>query len=395
MIESFLFFFTGIIGMVTIALMITSYKSNPFCNAFLLLIIIIISFRFLVHGSYSLGLQDVLLPDKGPHSLFYLIIAPSFYLYHQNLLFQSKTFNLKDFKHLVFIVFLFIINTNPYLSGSFIFYFGKWTNFILITLFISFYLILIFKLLSKNIWFKKDVLVHSTHFRLVKNWTLYLFIINVLAAITLLASIYTEVRSQSTISGKSMAVLLLVFWLFIYFKILFSPEILYGLPILNKKILKFNLQDEENKQTIESTNSNWILHLNHDKNNDQDLKLQEKIMHHIVSYSKEVDKLCKEEYIFRNPKASPTYIADKLGVPTSHIVYLFKYHSKISFPEYRMNCRIKDSIHLMENGYLKTNTMESLAYKTGFSSYNPFFNSFKKVTSLSPQDYLKIKKQSD
>ncbi len=57
-----------------------------------------------------------------------------------------------------------------------------------------------------------------------------------------------------------------------------------------------------------------------------------------------------------------------------------------------MYSRIEDSIHLMEAGYLKTNTLESLAYKTGFSSYNPFFSAFKKVTSFSPQDYIKSKK---
>jgi hypothetical protein len=78
LIESFLFLFTGIIGLVTIALMITSYKSNPFCNVFLLLIIIIISFRFLVRGSYEFGLQSILSPDQGQRSALYLIIIPSF-----------------------------------------------------------------------------------------------------------------------------------------------------------------------------------------------------------------------------------------------------------------------------------------------------------------------------
>lgn len=82
-------------------------------------------------------------------------------------------------------------------------------------------------------------------------------------------------------------------------------------------------------------------------------------------------------------------MASKLGVPTSHIVYLFKYHSKMTFSEYRMNSRIQDAIHLMMDGFLKMNTLEALAYKTGFSSYNPFFSAFKKITGLSPQEYLK------
>ena len=392
MIEAFLFIFTGIIGVLTIALMITSYRSNPFYNAFLLVIIVIISIRFLVHGSYELGLQTIFTPDSGSHSLLYLIIVPCFYLYHKNLILQTKTYNPKDLKHFIYIGFLYFINTNTSLEDSFIFYFGPITNLFLIGVLILFYVVLIFKLLSKKIWFKKDILVNNTHLSLVKNWTIYLFTLNILGAVGLLASIYSEINAGSIVSGKSMAIFLLLFWLFIYFKILTSPEILYGLPILNKKLLKFKAPTVENKQTV-PINDCWILETNINKNN-PDLKLQKKLKSNILSYIHEVDKLSHEEFIFRDPNISVSDLANKLGVPTSHIVYLFKYHSKISFSEYRMHSRIQDTIKLIEADYLKVNTLESLAYKTGFASYNPFFSAFKKVTTFSPQDYIKSKKES-
>lgn len=389
MLELFLFLFTGIIGMVTMALMITSYRTNPFYNTYLLLIIITISFRFLVRGSFELGLQSILSPDRGLDSIFYLTIVPCFYLYHKNLTLQSKTFNPKDLKHIISIVFLYMLNTNQYIAESYMLYFGQITNFIFIGFFILIYLVLIFKILSKNIWFKKDLLINNKHFKLVKNWTIYLFTFNVLAGITLLTSFYTEIYTEPIMSGKSMAILLLFFWLFIYFKILFTPEILYGLPILNKKFLKFSVPKEVSKPPKIATNDNWILEINYQKNNDQDLKLQEKIMDNIASYIHEVDKLSKNEFVFRDPKASHTTLANHLGVPTSHIVYLFKYHSKTSFSEYRMTSRIQDATKLIEYGFLTTETLESLASKTGFASYNPFFSAFKKVTTFSPQDYLK------
>ena len=392
MIESFLFLFTGIVGIVTIALMITSYKSNPFYNAFLLLIIVIISFRLLVHGSYWLGIQTILVPKEGPPSVLYLILIPCFYLYYKNLVRQKKTYNPKDLKHLIFIVFLYVINTNTALKESFLFHFGTITNFILIGVFILFYLVLIFRLLSKKIWFKKNVPISNIHFSLIKNWSIYLFTLNVLSSFTLLASIYKEVNSESMISGKSMAPIMLIFWLLMFFKILISPEILYGLPILNKKLLKFTPPKLDTEQTLAFANKNWILEPDSQKSH-QDLKLQKKIRSNISGYINGIEKLSHEECIFRNPKASFTDIANKLVVPTSHIVYLFKYHSSISFSEFRMRSRINDGLNLIEQGYLKTNTLESLAYKTGFASYNPFFSAFKKVTTYSPQDYLKFKKQ--
>jgi len=391
LIESFLFLFTGIVGLVTIALMITSYKSNPFYNAFLLLIIVIVSIRFLIHGSYELGIQTVFAPKEGPPSILYLILIPCFYLYYKNLVRQKKTYNPEDLKHFIFIIFLYVINTDTTLKESFLFHFGPITNFILIGLFILFYLILIFRLLRKNIWFKKNIPISNIHLSLIKNWSIYLYTLNVLGSIALLTSIYKEVNSESMISGKSMAPLILIFWLFIFFKILISPEILYGLPILNKKLIKFTPPKLDTEQNLESANKNWILEPDSQQNH-QDLKLQERIRSNIFSYINEIDKLSDEAFIFRNPTISCTDIANKLGVPTSHIVYLFKYHSNISFSEFRMRSRIKDSLNLIEQGYLKTNTLESLAYKTGFASYNPFFSAFKKVTGCSPQDYIKSMK---
>ena len=245
--------------------------------------------------------------------------------------------------------------------------------------------------MSKNIWFQKTILLNNNHFKLIKNWTFHFFAIHVLSSFAVLAALYIEIKSGETPSGKSMAIFLLFFWIFLFFKILISPEILFGLPILNKTLLRFNDTILENNETSKSITDNWILETKGAKS-DQDQKLQDKITKNINSYIQEVDKLSLEGHIFRNQKTSQNNIAEKLGVPTSHIVYLFKYHSKISFSEYRMQSRIKDAIELINEGFLNNETFESLAFTAGFSSYNPFFIAFKKITTFSPQDYIKVNK---
>ncbi|WP_340866771.1 AraC family transcriptional regulator [Polaribacter atrinae] len=208
-------------------------------------------------------------------------------------------------------------------------------------------------------------------------------------------SLYLEFKTGSKVSGKTMAVFSMVFWLSVFFKILISPEILYGLPILNKTLLKFNeVSPEEEAQLApvsDIVGNNWVIEVAI-KEDSQDYRLQENIRTNIVSYIQEVDKLSTEQFIFRGQKVSQSDIAETLGVPTSHIVYLFKYHSKISFTEYRKNSRIQDALKLIEGGFLNSETFESLAYKTGFASYNPFFIAFKSITSHSPQDYIRGKK---
>jgi AraC-like DNA-binding protein len=43
----------------------------------------------------------------------------------------------------------------------------------------------------------------------------------------------------------------------------------------------------------------------------------------------------------------------------------------------------------LKSDYLKTNTIEALAMEVGFSSYSPFFSSFKNITGLAPLEYIK------
>ncbi|WP_233270054.1 helix-turn-helix domain-containing protein [Polaribacter sp. L3A8] len=361
-----------------------------------MLIISVISFRYFFHGSYDLGLQAVLKPDSGLYSLLFLILAPSLYLYYKHLVNQKKAYDSKDLKHLFFIIFLYLINSIEVLHNSFLFYFGAMTNFYLISIFVIFYLVIIFNLLKKEVWFRKNLLLNKHHFNLVKNWTIYFFVINILCSIMVFISLYTEFKTGEKVSGKTMAVFSMIFWLSAFFKILISPEILYGLPILNKTLLKFNETPINKKERVTLVNNvvgnNWVIEVAI-KEDSQDHRLQENIRTNIVSYIKEVDKLSTEKFIFRSQKVSQSDIAETLGVPTSHIVYLFKYHSKISFTEYRKNSRIQDALKLIEGGFLNTETFESLAYKTGFASYNPFFIAFKSITTYSPQDYNKVKKE--
>lgn len=142
------------------------------------------------------------------------------------------------------------------------------TNFYLISAFLLFYMVLIFKMLNTKIWSSTNLLVNSKHFSLVKNWTLYLFVINVFSSLMLMIAIYKEANNIEVLSGKSMASFLLILWLFVFFKILTSPEILFGLPILNRTLLKFNDDGIENQlasesyqktQTTSKLATNWIL----------------------------------------------------------------------------------------------------------------------------------------
>jgi AraC-like DNA-binding protein len=193
--------------------------------------------------------------------------------------------------------------------------------------------------------------------------------------------LFLEINNNNYNFGSSYLWISSVLWLIIYFKIITSPEILYGYNFLNEKIT-------EQKRSENATISFWTDTPISEINNIQDLQLKEKIKSFIKKYMGEVDQFSFHHQAYRNAKFSLTDLSNKLNIPKSHLTYLFKYHSKISFPEYKKIVRIQDGLELIHSGYLTTNTYESLAKEIGFTAYNTFFVSFKDVTGITPQEYL-------
>ena len=76
----------------------------------------------------------------------------------------------------------------------------------------------------------------------------------------------------------------------------------------------------------------------------------------------------------------------------NHLLNL-RWSVRPAFSEYKKTIRIQDAIKLIDEDYLKENTLESLSKKIGFTSYNPFFTSFKEITGTSPIEYYKADKE--
>ena len=108
----------------------------------------------------------------------------------------------------------------------------------------------------------------------------------------------------------------------------------------------------------------------------------------IIEYIELIEKkrFCNETF-----NANTFTISDfarNLNIPSSHVTYLFKYHSKISFSDFKKSIRILQAIDHIKSGYLNKNTIEALAKKVGFSTYTSFFTSFKEITGKSPRLYV-------
>lgn len=382
MIVNLLFIITGLFGILTVIITLSNYRVNRMMNFYLTLIFVLMSIRFLLNGFFSFGYLGFLKEYYINYNKFLILIIPSYYLYFKNLIANQKLFIKKDLVHFVFpIVFLVIniaiVSTNDELPAFFYF-----STFFVLFLYNISYCFLAYYLLNKNVWTQKDSpIINGKYASLIKKWTLFLFIILLLNSIKLFMTLFLEDNRHGFVAGERFQWLGAIVWILTFFKVLISPEILYGYAIFNtpiKESATFNLP----------LDTDWIVESNKDQKNLQDSKLKEKMDPNIARYISEIEKIALEFEVFKDSKFSMNDLAIKLNIPNSHLNYLYKYHSKISFSDYKKKIRIRRSILLIESNYLKTNTIESLAKEVGFASYNPFFTSFKSITGISPQKYI-------
>lgn len=370
----------GILGLFVMALMLFSYRSNVFVNMYLVIIFTIGSIRNIMIGLMEITNSNYIINSKLITPVF-LIAVPAIYLYFKSLIKDYKQIHKIHIIHFIYPALNLLFNMGQV-------YFNVLENpiiedlrFISLNIFLLVYFVLSFSTLYKSFWKRQSKKsVAREHYHLIKNWTLFLFVISVFLMFRILVSVYSEKLSNEAFQAHDYSFFVIIPWLIIYGKILINPEILYGYP---KLIKRFNTFQNE----VDLTDHVWIFDLK-DISNSQDKKLSANIEARVVPYISEIESFVDKQHPFRNHKFSFADFAKALNIPTSHLNYIFKYHAIVTFVEYKNYCRIKDALQLIEEGELNTITLEGLASKVGFSSYNSFFTSFKKQTKLAPKEYL-------
>ncbi|WP_396165114.1 helix-turn-helix domain-containing protein [Flavobacterium sp.] len=379
MIVYFFYSLVGLLGLITTTIVFIQHKSNRTINLYLILLFCLISIRFLLETIFYF--YKNLIPNFS-YFPFFIIIIPLFHLYIKNIIANTKQYRLKELWHFVFPLVLSFGN----LLNNYYYFLGKYSVVILNIIFVVYaiiYLAIDFLLLKKNVWNRNSkIQIIDVQNNLLRKWTLFLFVLYIAISIRLILTLFFDLLNSSFSAGKNQLWISGILWIIIFVKILITPEILFGYNALYKKI-------NEQKKLDLSLNEIWILIEKTNFKNQQDEILKVKIYDDLIKNLKNIERLAFEEKSFRKAKTSATEFAKKLEIPKSHLNFIFKYHCKITFTEFKNIIKIYDALQLIESGFLKINTLDALAIKVGFSSYNPFFTSFKDVTGSTPQAYNK------
>ena len=373
-----LFILNGTLGFVCVFLIFLNIRSNRNVNIYLAIILFAVSIRYILRGYLELTGNTELMITLSRYDVF-LLLLPLPYLYFINLVYKKNAFKSKDLFHF-FLPILITIEINSHLFERI---FQVEFNFVITLVIFSiilYYFISCFILLSKSFWRKKSTIeIQTEQETLIKKWTIVLFIAFTITAIKLfLDQLFTT--GNHFLSENFMTWLA---WLVVFIMILTSPS------ILNVYITQITREREKGTKPI----SFWRLKPIFTITNPKDIQLSQKINRELNEYFARITQFVEENHLFRKSDFTMIDFALKSKIPISHLSFIFKYHSTISFSDYRKAVRILDAVSLIEEGFLKTNTLDSLSKKVGFNTYNSFYIGFKEITSKTPQNYINSSKE--
>lgn len=378
--EKNIYLFSGLLGLIVFLLMIFRYKKNRTTNIYFLVLMFLSSIRFIIHG-----ISDVLISLLTFQKLIDLVLHlnawPLIYMYFRKLVNKPEDFKKNDLLHFVApTLFIFLIwFNNPFTIQS-----NRAISVIILICIITTYILYIitsFKLLKNEVWKRSNDLLFINQKNIIfKQWTYFLFILFVLMFLRFLIIYlmsYFEINYFNRIEFLWISALICSG---VLLKMLYSPELIYGYHVFQEKIRDYN-------ENIIVYKNIWTLK-SLEISNIQDSILKNKMENNIENYILSIEKLALTSNVFYRENFNTTSLANELNIPKSHVLYIFKYHSKIKFSEFKKIVRIQKVINLIENGFLKKNKMEYLATEVGFTSYSSFFKSFISLTGVSPQDFL-------
>lgn len=377
MIENIICITTALLGIIVVFLISFGYKTNRNTNFYLVVLFTLSSLRFLLHSETFAFLSSSKLIQFD--LIFYISASPLTYLYFINLERNNTSFKKSDLIHFIFPIILFIVS---YYANSYKYYEGQKIGFIILIIFNITYTLASFMYLSKKVWNREStILLINQQNNNIKNWTKLLFSFYILILIRFLINLSFIESTHWHLNKNDLLWMGGIIWIVMYIKIIYSPEFLYGYEVFQNKIKEYK------KQNIIFDNI-WIMNYSKEVTNIQDSILKIKIETNLENYIHEIENRALNSTLFYSESFTINDLANKLSIPKSHLLYLYKYHSAISFSDFKKIIRIQKSIELINDGYLKNSTFDSLAAETGFSSYSSFYKSFKNIIGKSPQEYF-------
>ncbi|HEX7871154.1 MAG TPA: helix-turn-helix domain-containing protein [Chryseobacterium sp.] len=105
------------------------------------------------------------------------------------------------------------------------------------------------------------------------------------------------------------------------------------------------------------------------------------------SYFQKLEFLCKENHIYTDSTLNREKVAEKLGISAGYLSQIVNTITEDNFANYINQYRVEAVKEMISDPEFENYTLLTMGLEAGFTSKTTFYNSFKKVTGQTPNEY--------
>lgn len=106
-------------------------------------------------------------------------------------------------------------------------------------------------------------------------------------------------------------------------------------------------------------------------------------------YYTKLEKLCKEQHIYRDNSLDRIKVAEKLNISVGYLSQIINNISNENFNTYINTYRVEDVKKMIVDSEFDNYSLLAISMEAGFTSKTTFNKSFKKITGVTPNEYRK------
>ena len=112
-----------------------------------------------------------------------------------------------------------------------------------------------------------------------------------------------------------------------------------------------------------------------------------------LKLAKKLFDIMESEKAFKDPNLSVASLSEMMNTKSHILSKILNDEFHMNFRDFINNYRIKEFVHIANIPEYKNYTLLALAYEVGFNSKSTFNLAFKKITGLTPGQYLEQKSE--
>lgn len=109
-------------------------------------------------------------------------------------------------------------------------------------------------------------------------------------------------------------------------------------------------------------------------------------------YFKKLESLCLNEKIYRDNKLDRNTVAEIIGISPNYFSQIVNSETGSNFTTFINKYRVEDVKAFIKNREFENYNLLAIGLECGFSSKSAFYNSFKKITGMTPNEYKNMQK---